>query len=184
MNNTKINTEQKENTTEKYIIDMNKTLREENLENAKQIETLNAQISDLEDSNDNADKRNDYLKNVLKNFHELNKLHTLLSENRKNMTNNCIEKIQKGRKESRGILRSVEAIATGFLGYKFWSDGLYPNMGYLIIILGFIMYFEKMINDFRTPNLKSYKTVEKETLKKIKRITKAQDYIYEFIDNI
>ncbi len=57
-------------------------------------------------------------------------------------------------------------------------------MGYLIIILGFILYFEKMINDFRTPNLKSYKTVEKETLKKIKRITKAQDYIYEFIDNI
>ena len=49
MNNMKINTEQKENTTEKYIIEMNKTLREENLENAKQIESLNAQISDLED---------------------------------------------------------------------------------------------------------------------------------------
>ena len=184
MNNMKINTEQKENTTEKYIIEMNKTLREENLENAKQIETLTAQISDLEDSNDNADKRNDYLKNVLKNFHELNKLHASISENRKNMANACVEKINKGRKESQGILRTVEALSGGFLGYKFWSDGLYPNLGYLFIIIGFVMYFEKMINDFRTPNLDSYKTVEKETVKKIKRINKAQDYIYEFIENI
>lgn len=187
MMNLKTNT--KENISEQYIIDVNKTLRKENAEQIKTIEKLESQVADLEDSNDNSDKRNDYLKNVLKNFHEMNKLYKELYESRKYRTVLCEERITDRRKDAKGTLRLCESLVTIFLGYRFWSCGFYalftsPNIVIIGLMLGLLGYFEKILDLYRTPQLPKHKSEEKEILKKIKRINKAQDYIYEFIDNI
>ena len=162
-------------TYEKYIILMNEDLQGEN-------KNLTEQINDLKDENDKYDTSKRYIKGLLHNLIEIEKMTTEINEN-----------ICKFYKKEKNIYE------TNFISTKFYFQ-LYES--FFIIFLG-ILFQLSLINIFLVLIFTFYISgnfyfIEKLPTKfiicdlsendklneKIQKIKNSQDFLSEYIDNI
>lgn len=175
------------NAYEKYVIVQNDTLLQKNAELHNENMELKKHIDTLEDENERMEKGTRYMKGLLKNFSELDKLRIELDKNKSEL---CLKSsnIHKSYVKDFGVdVRIIECIISVIMLF-----GVYLNIfNILFFTIGavFITYLEKnkklldnlQINDLLNLS-KNKKLMEIE--KSIKEITDAYDFIYECIDNV
>ena len=169
--------------SEKYIIEMNSTLQQKDREQTLEIKDLQTQVEELEDERDSLEKKNEYLKGLLKNFHDMNKSYKALQQNSKEMLTSSKKTIDNYIRESRKTFRLIEIFCSLLFSFMFWKLSTGTFISYSFIVSSFLVYFEYFINGVKFPLLKNKVEFEKQTLKDIKKTTAAQDYIHEFIDS-
>lgn len=175
------------NAYEKYVIVQNDTLLQKNAELHNENMELKKHIDTLEDENERMEKGTRYMKGLLKNFSELDKLRIELDKRKSDL---CLKSsdIHKSYVKDLGVdVRIIECIISVIMLF-----GVYLNIfNILFFTIGtvFITYLEKnkklldnlQINDLLNLS-KNKKLMEIE--KSIKEITDAYDFIYECIDNV
>ena len=167
----------------KYIILMNDTLQSENREHMKKINELENQIEDLETDNGKLERCSTYIKGMLKNFVEADKLYKKLikiqTEQQSEINNNM--KIYKNQiiiDFTKISLISVVFFIFCYL-FRFNVTNFFIYTFEKLVAYVFVIYY--II--FRGVNHANTKTYEiNELKKKIKEINKAQDYIHDLID--
>ncbi len=150
--------------TENYIIDNNKRLQEENTELKIAVSMLEKSVEDLEEEIAAEEKRNQYIKSILKNFHEIHKNMDELNSVEYNINTNIYKLIA----ESMPLIVLLTSITIS--GFWYISPFFIP-----LCVIGFKMRYDKLTSELYV--LKS----KLET--NIKDIESGQDYIYEFIEN-
>lgn len=150
--------------TESYIIDNNKRLQKENTELKIAVSILEQSIEELEEEIATEEKRNQYIKSVLKNFHEIYKNMHELNSVEYNINTNIYKLIA----EIMPLIILLTSITIS--GFWYISPFFIP-----MCVIGFKLRYDKLTS-------KLYASKSKlET--NIKEIETGQDYIYEFIEN-
>lgn len=169
---------------EKYIILMNETLQSNAKKDMCTIKDLEARIAELEDESDSFDSRRNYLKSLVKNFHEMHKINEKITELQTNMKIDTQKAIQAYKLQMAwylGISYSILVIVVGMTLQVFNpSNSSLMVMGILITtsvsLSGFVVY------NIEVPSFKSREEQVTKLSKEKKKINEAQDYIHEFID--
>ena len=167
---------------ERYIILMNGSLQEKNEASIVQIKELELRIDELENEGDRSDTNRNYIKGLLKNFHEMHKW------------NEDIIKIEYGIElDTRIIINSYKnkaiwhlrilyacfIVLSGLVWEYYNSYDFTVTMSVLMVIAAFQT---STINNLAVPDFPEKKKRIKILMDEKKKVTKAQDYIYEFID--
>jgi len=173
-----------ENTCSKYIIDTNKNLHEKIEAQTEQINEYKVQNEELTEELENIEKKRNYIKGLLKNFHEMNKWNEQISvlEQKRFTTSKNFVAIYKSQANFHiRILHCLFLIVTGFLWE--YSDNWHTCFvgSFLIIIASF--HYSLMQNLRLCINEDVTKTIA-DLNKKKKELETAQDYIHEFLDNL
>jgi len=177
---------------EKYIILMNETLQSESRDLAKEIKEVQQNNDDLQDQIDKSETTIRYMRGLLKNLVELDRLRITINSN----YNDFSVKIKDN------ILYNIEYIKKFQIMYRLSALILFiailyqMNADYKIIIfilctnlLNFI-YSEFVYYHFEKSNRRNINThialnnKNLETNKEIKKITDAQDFLYDYIDSL
>ena len=169
-------------TYEKYIILMNEDLQGENKNLTKQISDLNVKLNEKEEENDKYDTSKRYIKGLLHNLIEIEKMTTEINENI-----NEFYKKEKNIYENNFIstkfyFQLYESFFIIFLGILFQLS--FMNIFLIIIFIFYIsgnFYFiEKFPDKINICNSQENNNLTE----KIQKIKKSQDFLSEYIDNI
>lgn len=169
---------------EKYIITLNDTLQTKQKEDLLTIHALEQKIEEMEDEVESLEKKNSYLKSLLKNFHEMNKMSKELSKNNIVMRENTAISLNFFKYRATKHLRYLEALLMIFLGifYEFYPIDYTFNVFIMLVII--VSFQESTLMNLIIPTLPEKANRNKELVTEIEKINKSQDYIHEFIDNI
>uniref|UniRef100_A0A6C0LVP2 Uncharacterized protein n=1 Tax=viral metagenome TaxID=1070528 RepID=A0A6C0LVP2_9ZZZZ len=168
---------------ERYIILMNGSLQEKNEASVLKIKELELRIEELENEGDRSDTNRNYIKGLLKNFHEMHKW----NENIINTETEILEdtrlfiNVYKNRANWHlRILHACFIVLIGLVWEYYSSFEFTATMSVFMVIASFQT---SMLRNLNIPDfLEKEKKIKKLTDEK-KKVTKAQDYIYEFIDS-
>lgn len=158
----------------RYIILMNDTLQAENRNLNNRITELEIKQSEMEEEADKADTSKRYIKGLLKNLVELEKMRDEISKISKNITYNIKNNYNK-------LLNTVTIIIMILI----FTPIIYFNYYQLFSIIILIFYLVKnklkltICPEFYDEN-KKINEIEFE----IKKIKDTQDFLSEYIDNL
>ena len=174
---------------EKYIILINETLQTENRNLSKEIKEVEQNNDDLQDQIDKSDTTIRYMRGLLKNLVELDRLRITINDNyddfivkNKDNTLYYIEYIKKFQ-----IMYRISALI--FIAILYQMNADYKTIIFILCtnLLNFV-YSEFVYYHFECSNHKNINThialtnKNFETNKEIKKITDAQDFLYDYID--
>ena len=169
---------------ERYIILQNETIHGENRQLNLKINELQNENNSLQEDVDKYDTSTRYIKGLLKNLSELEKLTSTISSERdvistKNFTfyKNFKIKAQKHIYYLQAIMFVIMAILYEF---KFLSQ--LQSIIVIFIILFNIAFTQNMLNNLILDNTENQVIVN--TKKKIDDIHKGQDFLYDYIDTL
>ena len=169
---------------ERYIILKNETIHGENRQLNLKINELQNENNSLQEDVDKYDTSTRYIKGLLKNLSELEKLTSTISSERdvistKNFTfyKNFKIKAQKHIYYLQAIMFVIMAILYEF---KFLSQ--LQSIIVIFIILFNIAFTQNMLNNLILDNTENQVIVN--TKKKIDDIHKGQDFLYDYIDTL
>jgi len=170
--------------SERYIILMNDTLQSQNQENIKNIQIMETRIEELDEELLNLERKNEYIKSLLKNFHEMSKSWKNIGENRLTIIQNTRNTFLINKQISVKNIRYLETIMTFFIAFlcKFYSLSYAINVA--IMFFGIAVLQEYIFMKFTLPEYEDIEYLISNTLKEIEKTTTAQDYIHEFIDTL
>lgn len=168
----------------KYIILQNDTLQAENKNLNNKIVELENHIEELETDSAKMERSSTYIKGMLKNFVEVDRLYRKIDSNNTQLESK-MNKIIKDMNESliKELLRYKVVsilffIICFFIGHKY-SAYTFFTFDQIFFIVLFSKYIYKTMKNTTVSESESVK----ETRTKINEIHKAQDYIVELIDN-
>lgn len=170
--------------SEKYIILMNDNLQSKEKEYIVSIKELENKVEELEDETESLEKKNNYLKGLLKNFHEMDKLNKELVENNIYSNEISLHTIKYFKYHATKHLRYLEILLIGFLGifYEFYTINITMNLFFILAIV--ISFQESTLMNLKLPEYKEKEKRNKEIIDEIKKTEASQDYIHEFIESI
>ena len=167
---------------ERYIILMNSSLQEKNEASVVQIKELELRIEELENEGDRSDTNRNYIKGLLKNFHEMHKWNENIIKTETEIREDKRLFINVYKNRANWHLRILQAwfiVLSGLVWEYYSSFEFTATMSVFIVITSFQT---SMIRNLNIPDfLEKEKKIKNLTAEK-KKVTKAQDYIYEFID--
>lgn len=169
---------------ENYVITLNNTLQSKQKEDMLNIHDLEQKIEEMEDEIDSLEKKNSYLKSLLKNFHEMNKMSKELSKNNIFIKENIEVSVNFFKYRATKHLRYLETLLMIFLGifYEFYALDYTVNVFIMLVII--VAFQESTLMNLIIPSFPEKENKNKEIITEISKINKSQDYIHEFIDNI
>lgn len=167
-----------------YVINVNNTLQSKQKEDMLNIHDLEQKIEEMEDEVDSVEKKNSYLKSLLKNFHEMNKMSKELSKNNIFIKENIEVSVNFFKYRATKHLRYLETLLMIFLGifYEFYALDYTVNVFIMLVII--VAFQESTLMNLIIPSFPEKENKNKEIITEISKINKSQDYIHEFIDNI
>ena len=166
----------------KYIILQNDTLQAENREYSKKIKELENEIEELEIDSGKMEKSMTYIKGMLKNFVEVDRLYKKIE----------VEQVELQAKINKNNKSKKYTYFTEMIKYNLISILIFMICFYFDTYLTFFSFtFDKLLFVYifyeynKSLNLNTVVThsVIEEARNKINEIHKAQDYISELIDN-
>jgi hypothetical protein len=164
----------------KYIILQNDTLQSENREYSKKIKELENEIEELEIDSGKSEKSITYIKGMLKNFVEVDRLYKKIE----------IEQIELQSKINKNNESKKYASLTELIKYKLISMVIFMICFYFGTYFTFFaldkflfIYILYEYNKSLKMNTIVIPVVIEEARHKINEIHKAQDYITDLIDN-
>lgn len=168
---------------ERYIILMNDSLQHRAEKDLCKIKELEAKVSELEDEGDRADTRRNYVKSLLKNFHEMHKMNEKLAIFEADMKKETQDFVKAYKARASWHLRILHAIFVVVLGLG-WEFTEVGNVAVLACIFATMVAFHhSMMQNLRLPLFTEREEKVKELNEEKKKILDAQDYIHEFIDS-
>lgn len=163
----------------KYIILQNDTLHSENRNLNNKINELENQIEELETDSAKMERSVTYIKGMLKNFVEIDKLYRIVDIKQ---TENQIKMQEKMKYLKLSFM--CESFKYRVLSILFFIFCFYIGNSYLFFVFDKFLFLYIYINYVKKFNIDvQYEIIIKETRTKIDEIHKAQDYISDLIDN-
>ena len=172
------------NCAEKYIILLNDNLQIKQQEDMLTIQALEQKIVDFEDEIYSLEQKNSYLKGLLKNFHEMNKMSKELSKNNISMKKNTDTMLKFFKYRATRHLRYLEGLLVIFLCIFLEFYPIDYTINVFVVLAIIVSFQESTLMNFIMPTFPEEESRNKEITTEIEKINKAQDYIHEFIDNI
>ena len=168
---------------ERYIILMNDSLQARSEKDLGKIKDLESRISELEDEIDSSDTRRNYIKNLLKNFHEMHKMNEKLNKLETSMKKETVDYVRAYKERATWHLRVLHAIFIVLfgLGWEFADNWTVMLMGITFVTL--VAFHHSMIRNLCIPSFSECEEKAKTLKKEKKSILDAQDYIHEFLDS-
>jgi hypothetical protein len=167
---------------ERYIILMNGSLQEKNEASVVQIKELELRIEELENEGDRADTNRNYIKGLLKNFHEMHKWNEEILKLELDMKRDTRLDINKYKNRAIRHMRILHVLFIISLGLV-WEYYTPTDFAGVISVLMVITAFQSsLIDNLTLPEFPEKEKRIKNLSDEKKKVTKAQDYIYEFID--
>ena len=169
---------------ERYIILMNDSLQKRADKDLCKIKELELRVSELEDENDSSDTRRNYIKGLLKNFHEMHKLNeklVCLENGMKKETQRFVKSYKAGLMWHLRILHSIFAGVLA-LSWEFFDVWTVAILGCTLSIVTAFHY--SMMQNLSIPRLAEREDNATKLRKEKSKILVAQDYIHEFIDSM
>jgi|UniRef100_A0A6C0CXG2 outer membrane murein-binding lipoprotein Lpp len=167
---------------ERYIIIANETLQIENRELSKRIKTLENNVDDLESQMDKEETSKSYMRGLLKNLAELNKLFGEVSLHRHTILKNTEDHLNKYKYKARKHLRFIEGFFAllAAIVYELYNTNTFITLVILLCII--VAFTESMLFNLTLPNCieENEKINQLET--EIKDIKDAQDYLDDYIN--
>ena len=167
---------------ERYIILMNDSLQEKNEASVVQIKELEIRIEELENEGDRSDINRNYIKGLLKNFHEMHKWNEDIIKLETDMQRDTRIVINIYKNRAIWHLRILHISFIFFLGFV-WE--YYNSFDFAVTTSVFIIitaFQTSMIANLNIPDFPEKTRKIKNLSTEKNKVTKAQDYIYEFID--
>jgi hypothetical protein len=166
----------------KYIILQNDTLQAENREYSKKIKELENDIEELEIDSGKMEKSMTYIKGMLKNFVEVDRLYKKIEVEQTELQS----KININN-ESKKYTYFTELIKYNLISILifmicFYVDTYLTFVAFTFDKLFFVYIFYEYNKSLCRNTILTHSVIE-ETRNKINEIHKAQDYISELIDN-
>ena len=170
----------------KYIILMNDTLQAENREHMKRINELENQIEELEADNGKLERCSTYIKGMLKNFVEADKLYKKLIKVQTSHSSEIDDNLKVYKKQLFIDFTKISLISVVFFVLCSLFQFEFNVVNFLfytadkIFVYVFLLYhmYYKVVNKTSITNISEINRLKT----KIKEINKAQDYIHELID--
>jgi hypothetical protein len=169
------------NVYESYIILQNNTLHSQNRKLLEQVKVLETRLEELENIEDRADVRNNNLKGLLKNFHEMDKWRKEVEKNLKEIIKNTEMEVEFFRWRATRHLRIFESIILCFLAIWFETLELISFINILSFAMIVVSFQEATLANVPLLIYEEENKI-KELTNEIKKAVKAQDYIHEFLD--
>jgi len=167
---------------EKYIILMNGTLHETNKELSEQVTSLSDTVAELEEDNRRMEISKTYMKGLLKNFAEVDKLRvkTTLNDEEQVKHIQCIH--MKMKNEDTLFRSGWVGCVIGLITLIYFTMDSTP-IEFFILFCGVILDFVLMTGR-KTPDMKKavFGATRKAIMDEITEITKGQDFLYEHLD--
>ena len=170
----------------KYIILMNDALQAENREYVKKITMLENQIEDLETDNGKLERCSTYIKGMLKNFVEADKLYKKLIKVQTSYQSGFKDNLNVFKKQFFFDFTKISLFSILFfvfcslLQFKLNIPNFLVYTFDKLFVYGFVIYYMYRV---KSTGVVSGELAEMIELKrKIKEINKAQDYIHDLID--
>lgn len=168
---------------ERYIILMNDSLQQRSEKDLCKIKELEARVSELEDEGDRADTRRNYVKSLLKNFHEMHKMNEKLAIFEASMKKETQDFVKAYKARASWHLRILHAMFVVVLGMG-WEFTEVGNVVVLACILTTMVAFHRsLLQNLRLPLFAEREEKVRTINNEKKKILDAQDYIHEFIDS-
>lgn len=170
---------------QKYIILQNDYLHVKN--QALLVESIDIKNTnvELEEDNDRLEKRIINITGILKNFHVQNNLYKELSQQEKKIFDNYCKDFSNFQSKAKYHLRILESFLLAFIGvcYEYYDFKYFLPV--LVVIMCIIAFQESTMFNMRQISYRKEDWVKINSLKnEIDNITKAQDYIHEFLDQL
>ena len=167
---------------ERYIIISNETLQIENRELSEKLKTSEYKVDDLESQMDKEEISKTYMRGLLKNLAELNKLFNDVNLINKQIIENNYDYIKVYKNKARRHLRFLQGFFIMLIAYVFEFYNIYNFIGFTILLSIITAFQESMLF-----NLSIVKNIEetqqiKEIEKEIKLITDGQDHLDDYIN--
>ena len=169
---------------ERYIIHMNDSLQTKEKENLLLIQELESKVDIHEEEIETLEKKNGYLKGLLKNFNEINKWQKELYKNNSDMNYFTRVDIDSFKFKATRHLRFLEALLLCFLGISFECFSYQQTIIHFFIISIVVSFQESTLMNLAIPKFELETLRNNFLLKEIKDAEVSQDYIYEFIDSV
>lgn len=168
----------------KYIILMNDTLQAENREHIKRINELENQIEELETDNGKLERCSTYIKGMLKNFSEADKLYKKLIKVQTSHHSEIKDNLKVYKKRLFFDFTKITLLSVLF--YIFYSvvqiKFSIPNFLFYIVektlVYVSMIYYMFMVKQVTIDTNNEINELKR----KIKEINKAQEYIHDLID--
>lgn len=172
------------NTTEKYILCMNDLLQAKEKDNLLKIQKLELDLEENENNLESLEQKHNYNKNLLKNFHEMNKMHVKLTDYYCNMLNTTQNNVSTFKYKATKHLTYLQMCIIGVVGLflEFYPFAFVFNV--ILILLTITAFQKSTLMNLNLPLFEKEKLEIDKIKKEITTTEASQDYIYEFIDNL
>lgn len=168
---------------EKYIILMNDMLQAENREYVSQIKELEERVEEMEAELGSTETRNNNIKGLLKNFHEMDKWRRELYKHEKKILNDTQNSVLSFKDRATRHLRVLQAILVLFVGLCFEYFPLFKFLPVLGMVMIIVAFQESTLHNLQLPLFPKEEQRINKLKEDITKTIKAQDYIYEFLDS-
>lgn len=168
---------------EKYIILMNETLQNKAIEDLCTIKDLETRVSELEEETDRVDSRRNYLKSLVKNFHEMHKMNEKLTHLQTQMKKETQDSVRAFKVRAAWHMRMLHCILVVVLGLNFEFNDITSSAVLGLVVINIIAFNYSLLANLELP---PFSTREEQVIKinkEKKTINDAQDYIHEFIES-
>ena len=169
---------------ERYIILQNETIQGENRPLSLKINELQNENTTLQEDVDKYDTSTRYIKGLLKNLSELEKLTSTISSERDVISNKNFTFYKNFKIKAQKHIYYLEAIMFVIMAilYEFKFLSQLQSIIVIFIILFNIAFTQNMLNNLILDNTENQVIVN--TKKKIDDIHKGQDFLYDYIDTL
>ena len=166
--------------SERYIIEQNTRLLEENRSLCILKTELSSRVEELEGIEDRADARSSNLKGLLKNFHEVSKWQTQIDKKQRSIILSTNEVVNAFTKEIRTLAHILYALLIIFVMLCVKLFNTVPSFFVAIVV---VTFQECYLMNFPVLSYDALDVEIKELRKKVEEADKANDYIHEFLDS-
>ena len=172
---------------QKYIILQNETLQKENKEITKLLHEIEAKITEYEEQIDNSDTSKRYIKGLLKNLVEIEKMRKEISDINKSILRENVVFITEYKNNMQthecydALLKILSIMIFFCLGF---INNIQFCVGLLIYVVFFIHFLYKSSASFILP--KNEKEMERigEIETSIKETERNHDFLFDHIDSL
>jgi hypothetical protein len=168
---------------ERYIIMMNDSLQKRNEKQISTIKELEAQVAALEEETDSYDSRRNYIKGLLKNFHEMHKWNEEIATLEQKMKKDVQTYVKFYKSRAAWHSRVLHAMFIVIMGLA-WEFTDVWDVTMLGSILAVVVAFQySMLQNLILPTFPVQQGKVKKLTTEKNKVSKAQDYIHEFIES-
>lgn len=170
----------------KYIINMNDFLQSQDREQRDKLSRLESDYEKLEEEQDNLERKLSYTKNLVKNFHEMNKWEEEIANHYKTMFVDIKKDIKTFREQYwkySGRYMLPYFLFQVFIWYYLWRSIIQTTLFTCSLVICSLIVHEHF-NSIKVKDFSSHVNRINEIEKEMKKTEASQDYIHEYIDNI